>query len=286
MDDGRSLVCTTRGKKSEAACGDRVEVSAAGVGQEAGQGVIDSVQERTNLVYRSDAWRRKLLAANVTQLMIVVAAEPPFSEDLLGRALVTAEALELPALIVFNKVDLAERAAAGQERLRLYEKLGYRVVPVSVTGMPAATRALLLPLLSGQTTLMLGQSGMGKSSLLNLLVPAAAAATREISQALQTGKHTTTFTRQYDVEGVDGAPGGALIDTPGFQEFGLAHFTPGQVERAFPELRNLLGQCRFYNCTHLAEPGCAVRDAAAEGLIAPRRMELFETLTRASTTPP
>ena len=201
-------------------------------------------------------------------------------EDLLGRALVTAEVLELPAVIVFNKTDLTALATVARERLRLYEALGYPVVPVSVRGAPEATSAALLPLLHGQTTLLLGQSGMGKSTLLNLLVPDADAATREISQALQSGKHTTTFTRQYELRDAAGAKLGALIDTPGFQEFGLAHFTPGQIERAFPEMGELLGHCRFYNCTHLAEPGCAVRTAAQQGAINPRRLELFERLTR------
>lgn len=270
------MVCFTRGKKSEAACGDRVIVETAS----ADQGVIASILERTNLVYRSDEWRRKMLAANVGQMMIVLAAEPSFSEDLLGRALVTAEVLELPAVIVFNKTDLTALATVARERLRLYEALGYPVVPVSVRGAPEATSAALLPLLHGQTTLLLGQSGMGKSTLLNLLVPDADAATREISQALQSGKHTTTFTRQYELRDAAGAKLGALIDTPGFQEFGLAHFTPGQIERAFPEMGELLGHCRFYNCTHLAEPGCAVRTAAQQGAINPRRLELFERLTR------
>lgn len=280
-DAGEALTCFSRGKKSEAACNDRVEVEAAGKGQ----GVINTILERTNLIYRSDHWRRKLLAANITQMAIVVATEPQFSEDLLGRALVCAESLRLPVLIVLNKVDLTERAIAASARLAPYTALGYRVVPVSATGTPEATRATLRPLLAGQTTLMLGQSGMGKSSLLNLLVPHAAAATREISQALQSGKHTTTFTRQYDLAGSDDLPPGVLVDTPGFQEFGLAHLTPGQVERAFPELRPLLGNCRFYNCTHLAEPGCAVRAAAAEGHIGARRMELFEALTRECAPP-
>lgn len=282
-DEGKRLVCFTRGKKSEAACGDRVEVEAA----TAGQGVINSILERTNLVYRSDAFRRKMLAANVSQLMIVVAAEPSFSEDLLGRALVTAEALDIPAAIVLNKTDLTELAEAASLRLTPYRMLNYPVHSISVRGAPDAARDLLLPLLAGKTTLLLGQSGMGKSTLLNLLVPDADAATREISQALQSGKHTTTFTRQYELrDATQQEVIGALIDTPGFQEFGLAHFTPGQIERAFPEMRELLGKCRFYNCSHLAEPDCAVREAVKAGAITSRRFDLFAELTRESATPP
>jgi ribosome biogenesis GTPase len=121
---------------------------------------------------------------------------------------------------------------------------------------------------------------MGKSSLLNLLVPDAQAATREISEALQTGKHTTTDARLYDLP--EGS--GKIIDTPGFQEFGLAHLSPGQIERAFPELRPYLGQCRFYNCSHLMEPGCAIRDALEKGAIPASRYALFSALTRESAT--
>lgn len=279
-DDGRLLSCFTRGKKSEAACGDRVEVEPAGDGQ----GVIAAIGARRNLVYRSDAWRLKLLAANVDQLLVMLAAEPAFSEELLGRALVSAASLEVPALIVLNKTDLAARAAEARERLAPYAGLGYPVIEVSVRTAPEAAHARLWPLLAGRTTLLLGQSGMGKSSLLNLLVPDAGAATREISEALQTGKHTTTFSRRYPLVAADGGAHGALIDTPGFQEFGLAHLTPGQVERAFPELQPFLGQCRFYNCTHLAEPDCAVRQAVSDGRVNERRYALFSALTNECAT--
>ena len=282
-DAGKRVVCFTRGKKNEAACGDRVRVERTGTDQ----GVIVEILPRSNLVYRSDAFKKKMLAANLTQMVVVLASDPSFSEELLGRALVTAETLGIAALIILNKTDLHDLTAAARERLRLYTDLKYPVLEISVRTQPEAARALLLPLLSGQVNLLLGQSGMGKSSLLNLLVPDAEAATREISQALHSGKHTTTFTRQYELRDAEQAKVvGALIDTPGFQEFGLAHFTPGQIERAFPELHELLGNCRFYNCTHLAEPGCAVRMAADQGQIAPRRFELFTALTRESTTPP
>jgi len=138
----------------------------------------------------------------------------------------------------------------------------------------------LAPALAGRTTLLLGQSGMGKSTLINVLVPGAEAATREISAALHAGKHTTTFTRRYAlptmVEGDDTPT--ALLDSPGFQEFGLHHLTEGALERAFPDFRPLLGGCRFYNCRHLHEPGCAILEALEDGRIAPNRHALYAQL--------
>ena len=283
-DAGERLVCFTRGKKSVAACGDRVDVQRTGIGQ----GVLVAIQARTSLMSRSDGFRTKLVAANVTQVLIIVATAPPFSEDLLGRTLVAAETLAIPARIVLNKTDLIEGLAAARARLAPYRALAYPVDEISLRTARGAAHASLIAHLAGHTTLLVGQSGMGKSSLLNLLVPDAQAATREISEALQTGKHTTTDARLYDLPAlhdVDGAPGaaGSVIDTPGFQEFGLAHLSPGEIERAFPELRPFLGQCRFYNCSHLAEPGCAVREAVQRGNVRERRYALFETLTRESS---
>ncbi len=279
MESGERLVCFTRGKKSEAACNDAVDVEPLG----SGQGVINAVRPRASLVSRSNGFRTKLLAANLDQMAIVLAVAPPWSEELLGRALVAAESADIPARIVLNKVDLADRVDAVRRALALYTTLGYAVDEISVRHDPAHARAVLTPSLLGRATLLLGQSGMGKSSLLNLLVPDALAATREISEALQTGKHTTTDARLYALPDPDDPDrNGSLVDTPGFQEFGLSHLTPGTIERAFPEIRPVLGQCRFVNCTHLHEPQCAVLEARDRGAIAPRRYQLFAQLTRES----
>ena len=271
---GERLVCFTRGKKSEAACNDAVDVEALG----SGQGVIDAVRPRRNLISRSNGFRTKMLAANLDQLAIVVAVAPPFSEELLGRALVAAEAVDIPARIILNKIDLVDRVDAARATLAPYRALGYAVDEISVRHEASTARDALTAPFAAHATLLLGQSGMGKSSLLNLLVPDAQAATREISEALQTGKHTTTDAKLYDMPSGDAA----LVDTPGFQEFGLAHLTPGTIERAFPDLRPHLGKCRFVNCTHLHEPGCAVLEARARGAIAERRYALFAQLTRES----
>jgi ribosome biogenesis GTPase len=281
-DGGALLQCFPRGKRSEVAVGDRVIYEPTS----ADQGVIVEIGERRNLLYRSDQYKSKLFAANLDQLLIVLATEPHFSEDLLGRALVAAEANELKPLIVLNKIDVTDALDGARKRLEPYSALGYPVLEVSIRMQPEAARATLTEHLHGHATLLLGQSGMGKSTLVNLLIPDAEVATREISTALNSGRHTTTFTRLYPLPESEGAAGlnhvngaaGALIDSPGFQEFGLHHLTEGRLERAFPEFRPLLPNCRFYNCHHLHEPGCAILEAVADGRIRRERHALYAQL--------
>ncbi|MBC8638434.1 ribosome small subunit-dependent GTPase A [Caballeronia sp. EK] len=269
QDGGAMLQCFPRGKKSEVAVGDRVIYEQSS----ADQGVIVEIGERRNLLYRSDQFKSKLFAANLDQLLIVLATEPHFSEDLLGRALIAAEAHGLESLIVLNKIDVGHAVPLARERLAPYRELGYTVVELSAKMMPGDVHPQLDARLKDRSTILLGQSGMGKSTLVNLLVPDADAATREISSALNSGRHTTTFTRLYDLPG-----GGALIDSPGFQEFGLHHLSEGQLERAFADFRPYLGHCRFYNCHHLHEPGCAVLEAVDAGKIRLGRHALYAQL--------
>lgn len=273
--DGEFLQCVTRGKKTNVAVGDIVHLKRTSNDQ----AVIEKIAERTTLLYRSDQYKSKLLAANITRLFIVVATEPSFADDLVSRALVACEAAGVEAHLILNKVDVEELLARARERAALYANLGYPLHEVSAKADPEGTVATLMPLLLGESSIFIGQSGMGKSSMINLLVPDADIAVREISEALDTGKHTTTFTRLYRLPGDSG---GNIIDSPGFQEFGLYHLTEGMLERAFVEFKPFLGGCKYYNCRHLAEPQCAILGAVAEGKIAPIRHALYAQLLHES----
>jgi len=272
--NGQHLQCVTRGKKTNVAVGDLVDLTLTSPDQ----AVIDRIQERKTLLYRSDQYKSKLLAANVTQLFIVVATEPGFTDDLVSRALVAAEAAGVKARLILNKIDVEDALPRTRERLKVYTAMGYEVVEVSATGQPEATVAALGPLLAGESSILIGQSGMGKSSLINLLVPDADIATREISEALDTGKHTTTFTRLYHL-----GPDASVIDSPGFQEFGLYHLTEGMLERSFRDFAPYLGGCKFYNCRHLSEPQCAILEAVEQGKIAKMRHTLYGQLLHESS---
>ena len=271
--NGEKFQCVTRGKKTNVAVGDVVHL----VQTSNDQAVIEKIADRTTLLYRSDQYKSKLLAANISRLFIVVATEPGFADDLVSRSLVAAEAAGIEAHLILNKTDVADLLPRARERAGVYGALGYPVHEVSATANPEHALAVLQPLLAGQSSIFIGQSGMGKSSLINLLVPDADIAVREISAALDTGKHTTTFTRLYWLP--DGA---SIIDSPGFQEFGLYHLSEGMLERAFVEFKPYLGGCKYYNCRHLAEPQCAVLTALAEGKIARHRHELYGQLLHES----
>jgi len=269
--EGLRLNCHPRGKKSDCVVGDRVRWQGSG-----DEGVIEHVEPRRNLLYRQDEWKTKSFAANLDQLLVLVAAEPVFSESQLTRALIAAEAAGIPACIVLNKSDLPAIDAARQ-RLQPYKAMGIAVHEVALKVHQAQARALLMPLLEDKATLVLGPSGTGKSTLINLLVEQANAQVGEVSQALNSGRHTTTSTRWY---WLSDQRSGALIDSPGFQEFGLRHIDAQQLALLMPDLREHAGQCRFYNCTHLHEPGCGVRAALDRGEISETRHRIYAEIRR------
>ena len=254
--DGERRICHPRGKKSQVVVGDEVQWSAT-----ADEGSIELVSPRRNLFYRQDELRTKSFAANLDQILMLVAADPEFSERQLARALIAAEAQQIPVLVVLNKSDLQPAFDRAWQRLAPYRQMGVEVLPLRLKAETAASSEAGLEAvqdhLMGKTTLILGPSGVGKSTLVNRLVPHAGALTGEISRALNSGKHTTTSTTWYWVDPDSRTT--ALIDSPGFQEFGLNHIEPMQLAHLMPDLRAQLGHCRFYNCTHLHEPGCEVR---------------------------
>jgi len=265
LADGSLLPCLTRGKKSNVVCGDGVEILRSGDNQ----GVIERIAPRTSLLHRSDAFREKLIAANVSQIIIVVASEPSFSDEVITRCLIAAFDQNLDVLIVLNKCDLPVPAAAARLQLAAYRAIGYKVLELSALQDVSALR----PLLQNHTSVLVGQSGMGKSTLINALLPDAQAATREISTVLDSGKHTTTHAKLYSLDATS-----SLIDCPGVQAFGLHHLSLGEIEQGFIEFAQYLGQCRFRDCHHLHEPGCALLAAVAAGKINARRLELFQQI--------
>jgi ribosome biogenesis GTPase len=264
LPGGEMLECLPRGKKSEIACGDIVEIARTATDQ----AVIERITDRTSLLYRSDAFRQKLIAANVTQLICVVATEPSFDDELLARCLVAAHDQQLDVLIVLNKCDLPK--AAAQQQIQPYRDLNYRVLELSAKHDAYALR----PFLQGHRSVLVGQSGMGKSTLINALIPDARAATREISAVLDSGKHTTTHARLYRLDADS-----SLIDCPGVQAFGLHHLSFGRIEQGFVEFAPYLGQCRFHDCHHTHEPDCALLNARDGRKIDARRMQLFQQIT-------
>ena len=264
-DDGRVIHCLARGKDAVLACGDRVQLTATG----ADGAVIEAVDPRSNLLLRSSLHRAKLIAANADQAAIVCAVDPSFSDELVMRASLAAASAGMSAFIILNKVDLAGPAEAARARLQSFARAGQRIVELSARDDASP----LAPLLAGRTTVLIGQSGMGKSTLVNALVPGAAAATNEISRFLASGRHTTTASRLYRL-----GQGTAVIDTPGMKEFGLAHVGREAMAALVPDIAPLAGRCRFRDCRHESEPGCALLEALQAGRLNARRFELYQRI--------
>jgi len=278
--DPKSLYqVTSRGKQHLGSVGDVLNVTETGPEQ----AVIEKIEERKNLLYRSDAYKSKSIASNVDQILIVLATEPGFSPDLLGRAVIAAETAGIVPRIILNKCDLPNKLPAARKMLEPYIAMGYPVHEISVKH-DAQSVEDLKKFVQGKVSVLVGQSGMGKSTLLNALIPDAAAQTQEHSKKLDSGKHTTTACRYYDLPGTgnDSIFPGALIDSPGFQEFGLAHLSESELQHAFIEFRPLLGHCKFHNCSHGSEPGCAIQEAVQVGNISAQRVELFRQLRHES----
>jgi ribosome biogenesis GTPase len=235
-------------------------------------GVVVAVQPRTSALTRpGPSGAEKAIAANITQLVVVLAPQPEPTGYLVDQYLVAAERIGINALICLNKSDLQDQVGRDAFRARFahYEPLGYPVIQIS-----AKTEHGLDPLrrrLRGHTSILVGQSGVGKSSLVNALIPRETVPEGGLSDATGLGRHTTSAATLYDLES-----GGALIDSPGVRSFRLGPLTREQLERGFREFLPLIGQCRFHNCAHLTEPGCAIRAAAEAGDIPAQRLESYQ----------
>ena len=264
LDAGETLDCVLRGRSLTLACGDRVDVERSPRAD-----AIVGVQPRTSLLYRSDAFKEKLIAANVTQVVAVVAPDVPVDEHLLNRWIIAAETERCRFVLVVNKADLLD-ASAFALRFAQYGALGYPVVLASAKHDVTPLRWWV----AGQQSVLIGQSGMGKSTLINALVPDASAKIGMISEALRSGRHTTTSTALYRLPQDEGW----IVDSPGMKVFGLAHCEPATIVHAFVELRDLAAQCRFSDCGHEGEPGCAVLAAVQAGTVSAQRVALLRSL--------
>ncbi|MFM1895869.1 MAG: hypothetical protein RLZZ385_943 [Pseudomonadota bacterium] len=262
---GESVRCHQRSNMPPLVCGDRVVWQADGDQT----GVVVALEKRRNVFSRPGFGNElKPLAANIDRVLIVLAPSPPPHRNLLDRYLVAVETLSMQPVIVLNKMDLlADDQGYVDSMLSLYEAIGYQVIRVSAhsgAGIPDLQASLL-----GTTAVVVGQSGVGKSSLINALDPGLAAAVGELSHAMEKGTHTTTSARLFHADGYD------LIDSPGIREFSLWHVSRDELLHGFREFRPWLGQCRFRDCSHRQEPQCALREAVADGRIDPQRLDSY-----------
>lgn len=279
-EDGRHYECRIKGKfrtkgiktTNPIAVGDKVEIEPEP--DEAGIAVINVLEPRKNYMIRRSvnlSKQTQILGANLDQaLLVVTLASPPTSLGFIDRFLVTAEAYGIPALIVFNKLDLfsEEGLEILEDYKAIYASIGYPCFAVSA--LEGTHIDAIKTQLKDKITLVSGHSGVGKSTLINTLVPDVQLRTGDISDWSDKGKHTTTFAEMIDLPF-----GGKLIDTPGIRELGIVDIEPQELSHFFPEMRALLNQCRFNNCRHINEPGCVVLDAVERGEIEPSRYESY-----------
>lgn len=275
LHDGETVRCRIRGRlrlkgvrsTNPVVVGDEVACEA----DEGGDYVIADILPRRNYVIRRASNLSKeshIIAANVDQALLMASLRSPETPtEFVDRFLVTCEAYKVPVTILLSKLDLQDAEAVAEFRA-VYEGAGYRVLEVSVREGRGVEE--VRELLAGRTTLVSGNSGVGKSTLIQAIDPSLDIRTGEISESHHKGRHTTTFSTMYPLAG-----GGAVIDTPGIKGFGLIDIDEAELWHYFPEMMRVAPACRFYNCTHTHEPGCVVREAVARGEVARSRYESY-----------
>lgn len=266
-DDGSTRRCHLRANLDGLVTGDRVVWCAGDT-----IGVVVAREPRHSELRRPDAYGKlKPIAANIDQILVVIAPFPEPHANLVDRYLVASEAVGIEPVLLLNKSDLLDQdpvlGARMQALLAIYPGLGYRLLEVS---SQSGSLALLNQTLQDRISIFVGQSGVGKSSLVNALLPAADLRVGALSELRQKGVHTTTTAQLFHLPA-----GGSLIDSPGIREFGLWHMRREQVEQGFREFRPLLGHCRFRDCSHEHEPGCAILAAVERGSISPTRLASY-----------
>ncbi|WP_276359442.1 ribosome small subunit-dependent GTPase A [Daejeonella sp. H1SJ63] len=278
-DEGKTINCRIKGKfrtldiktTNPVAVGDHVEIEPE---PDQETGLIKALKPRKNYIIRKSvnlSKQAQIIAANLDQaFLIVTLASPRTSLGFIDRFLVTAEAYDIPAKLIFNKLDLFsdEGIEILKEYQRIYENAGYPCY--SVSALKETNIDQIRELLKDKVTLVSGHSGVGKSTLINALLPGTELKTGEISDWSDKGKHTTTFAEMFELPF-----GGYLIDTPGIRELGVFDIEKQELGRLFPEIRKLMGDCRFHNCRHINEPGCAVLAALEEGEFEPSRYDSY-----------
>lgn len=248
---------------------------------ESHSGVIESRLSRTSILQRPDKFGRlKAVAANINQILIIISAQPAPQAGLIDRYLVAAELLNVRPIIVLNKADLINETnrLALESLLDVYQQLGYKVTRIVSSRHQAPQLGEIPHWISDHTSIVVGQSGVGKSSLINTLLPEAKLTVGELSHTSGEGTHTTTKAKLFHLPG-----GGQLIDSPGIREFGLWHIDAQQLQSGFVEIAELLGNCRFRDCRHENEPGCAVLAAVDSGKIQQQRFDSYLKIRQAIT---
>ncbi|TWX52458.1 small ribosomal subunit biogenesis GTPase RsgA [Colwellia hornerae] len=273
-ENGDCIRCNIRRGVKSLVCGDKVLWRRGKETQHSISGVIEAVHERASVLSRPDVYDGvKPIAANITQILIVSSVLPAFNPDIIDRYLVAAEQTGITPVILLNKTDLLDEASKAEieQHLDIYREIGYQVIYVSNESQHGIEE--LKKQLSEHTSIFVGQSGVGKSTLTNTLMPELGLMTKIVSENSGLGQHTTTVARLYHFK-----QGGDLIDSPGIREFGLWHLTPAEVYGGFIEFEDYLGGCRFRDCKHQNDPGCALIAAGEEMKIHPKRLASFQRI--------